>query len=87
MRIFNYATSILSLLLLSSCAAFSGIKLNINRNLFSNKGSKLFQIGSGEQYGDSSYIVKEFTMYEDLEEIVQLASQPIPERKTFASND
>ena len=31
--------------------------------------------------------VKEFTMYEDLEEIVQLASQPIPERKTFASND
>ena len=32
--------------------------------------------------GDStgSYMVKEFSLYEDLNEIVQLASQPIPER-------
>ena len=31
-------------------------------------------------YGDSSFVVKEFSQYEELEEIVQLASQPIPER-------
>ncbi|KAL3936323.1 MAG: hypothetical protein SGBAC_008338 [Bacillariaceae sp.] len=36
---------------------------------------------SQSYYGDSgSFIVKEFSQYEELEEIVQLASQPIPER-------
>jgi hypothetical protein len=36
----------------------------------------------GDYYGESggSYMVKEFSKYEDLENIVQLASQPIPER-------
>jgi len=36
---------------------------------------------SQSYYGDSgSFMVKEFSQYEELEEIVQLASQPIPER-------
>ena len=36
----------------------------------------------GEYYGESngSYMVKEFSLYEELNEIVQLAGQPIPER-------
>ena len=36
----------------------------------------------GESYGGTSgsYMVKEFSLYEELSEIVQLASQPIPER-------
>jgi hypothetical protein len=36
----------------------------------------------GDYYGESSgsYVVKEFSRYEELEEIVKLASQPIPER-------
>jgi hypothetical protein len=36
----------------------------------------------GEYYGESSgsYVVKEFSLYEELEEIIQLASEPIPER-------
>ena len=36
----------------------------------------------GDYYGESSgsYMVKEFSLYEELEEIVQLAGQPIPER-------
>jgi hypothetical protein len=36
----------------------------------------------GSYYGESSgsYMVKEFSLYEELEEIVQLASEPIPER-------
>jgi hypothetical protein len=36
----------------------------------------------GDYYGESSgcFMVKEFSQYDELEEIVQLASQPIPER-------
>jgi hypothetical protein len=36
----------------------------------------------GDYYGESpgSFMVKEFGLYEELEEIVRLASQPIPER-------
>ena len=44
----------------------------------------LFMVGDaqGDYYGESSgsYMVKELSMIEELENIVQLASQPIPER-------
>lgn len=45
-------------------------------NLISNQ-----MVADGSAYyGDSSFVVKEFSQYNELEEIVQLASQPIPER-------
>jgi hypothetical protein len=44
----------------------------------------LFMVGDaqGEYYGESSgsYMVKELSMIEELENIVELASQPLPER-------
>ena len=44
----------------------------------------LFMVGDaqGDYYGESSgsYMVKELSLIEELENIVQLASQPIPER-------
>jgi len=46
--------------------------------------SPLFMVGDaqGEYYGESSgsYMVKELSMIEELENIVELASQPLPER-------
>ena len=45
---------------------------------------QLFMVGDaqGDYYGESSgsYMVKELSLIEELENIVQLASQPIPER-------
>jgi len=64
----------------SCCDAFISVNINayaIEQNI---QLSKLHLSDNGEQYGDSSYMVKEFNMYEELEEIVKLASQPIPER-------
>ena len=40
----------------------------------------LHMIGGGGPGGGGDYMVKEFSQYEQLVEIVQLASQPIPER-------
>ena len=43
---------------------------------------KMVGNAQGEYYGESSgsFMVKEFSLYEELQEIVDLASQPIPER-------
>lgn len=37
-------------------------------------------VGTSSSYGDSSFMIKEFSLYDELEEIIQLASQPLPER-------
>lgn len=49
---------------------------------FPKKSSALFYEGKGDYYGevDSTPMIREFATMEQLEEVVKLASQPLPER-------
>ena len=59
--------------------AFSRQDGTISRTSSRTRHDVLMMVGD-ESSSSGSYMVKEFSLYEELEEIVQLASQPIPER-------
>ena len=66
-----------------SCTCFT---INNNNNIINNKverpQSSFLLLTNTEFYGESqeSFMLKEFSTNEDLTDIIQLSSQPLPER-------
>jgi len=70
-----------SLVVLASCQGAAGFSVS---SMLGKRSSTLLFYGNsrGDYYGESSgsFMVKEFNLYDQLQEIVQLAAQPLPER-------